>query len=111
MKLSAEIFGHVTVIHTPEDLTERMGNLVRETVRTHLGQGRRALVLDMTATETFDSEGLESLLDAKDEISAVAGTIKICGLTKTGAKVFEMTRLNHHFDLFESLIDAVKSNC
>jgi anti-sigma B factor antagonist len=110
MKLTTESFGAVTVIHTPEDLNERMGGAIRDAVRSQLSQGRRAIVLDMTATESFDSFGLTSLLDVKDSAVETGGDLKICGLTQTGLKIFALTRLDHQFELFESLIDAVKSN-
>jgi len=109
MKLTTESFGAVTVIHTPEDLNERTGAVVRETVHSQLSQGRRSIVLDMTVTESFDSIGLSSLLDVKDSAVETGGDLKICGLTQTGLKIFSLTRLDHQFELFESLIDAVKS--
>ena len=109
MKLTTENFGMVAVVHTPEDLTERMGEVVRESIHDQISQGRRSIVLDMTSTESFDSEGLTALLDAKDAASHSGGSLKICGLPSTGRKIFELTRLDQQFELFESLIDAVKS--
>jgi len=110
MKLTTENFGAVTVIHTPEDLAERMGEVVKDSVRFQIGQGRRSVVLDMSVTETFDSAGLTALIDCKDLVGEVGGDLKICALTTTGGKIFELTRLDQQFDLFESLIDAVKAN-
>ncbi len=110
MKLTTESFGTVTVIHTPEDLTERIGGVVKDAVHSQLSQGRRSIVLDMTATESFDSIGLSALLDVKESAVESGGDLKICGLTQAGLKIFSLTRLDHQFELFESLIDAVKSN-
>ena len=108
MKLTTESFGAVTVVHTPEDLTERAGGVLKETIGTQLAQGRRSIVLDMRATESYDSIGLGSLLDAKDHAAQGGGSLRICGLPASGRKIFELTRLDQQFELFESLIDAVK---
>ena len=40
---------------------------------------------------------------------ALHNLLKVCGLTESGQKLFEITRLDHHLDTFDSVIDAVAS--
>lgn len=109
MPLTTELFGNVLVVHTPEELTEAAAGEFLTELGQEIEAGRARVVLEMDRTETYDSAGLSVLLDLQDKARGVAGGVKVSGLTETGRKIFEVTRLDRRFDLFESLIDAVSS--
>ena len=109
MQLATETFGAVMVVHTPEELTSDTASVFLDALTAPIEQGRTQLVLEMEHTEGFDSEGLEALLDLQDKLRELHGNIKICGLGDPGRKIFELTRLDRRFDLFDSVIDAVAS--
>ena len=109
MQITTETFGEVLVVHTPDDVTEETSRVFLTSVETHLSNGRSSIVLQMDHSELFDSVGLTSLLDLQDRARQLGGTVKISGLVDPGRKVFEVTRLDQRFDLFDSVIDAVAS--
>ena len=109
MHITTETFGSVLVVHTPDDLTEETSRHFSSSLEEHLQQGRSSIVLQMDRSELFDSIGLTALLDLQDQARHLGGTVKISGLADPGRKIFEVTRLDQRFDLFESVIDAVAS--
>ena len=109
MKITTEVFGHVLVAHTPDELTEDTAPLLQDAVAGPVGNGIVNIVLQMDGTETYDSQGLESLLDLQDQLRDKGGNIVVSGLPETGAKLFEITRLDRRFDIFDAVIDAVSS--
>ncbi len=109
MQITTETFGDVVVVHTPDDLMEETSRLLTEAVEGHLRKGSSAIVLQMDRTDSYDSIGLTSLLDLQDQARQSGGGVKISGLAEPGRKIFELTRLDQRFDLFESVIDAVAS--
>lgn len=109
MQITTETFGDVLVVHTPDDLMEESSRLLTEAVDGHLRKGSSAIVLQMDRTDTYDSVGLGSLLDLQDQARQAGGAVKISGLAEPGRKIFEITRLDQRFDLFDSVIDAVAS--
>lgn len=109
MHITTETFGSVLVVHTPDDLTEETSRHFASSLEEHLQQGRSSIVLQMDRSELFDSIGLTALLDLQDQARHLGGTVKISGLADPGRKIFEVTRLDQRFDLFESVIDAVAS--
>ena len=109
MHITTETFGSVLVVHTPDDLTEETSRHFMSSLEEHLQQGRSSIVLQMDRSELFDSVGLTALLDLQDQARHAGGTVKISGLADPGRKIFEVTRLDQRFDLFESVIDAVAS--
>lgn len=109
MRINSELFGNVLVAHTPDELTEETCSMLRETLENQVDAGHVMVVLQMDRSEAYDSVGLECLLDLQELMRAAGGNIKISGLADPGRKIFEITRLNRHFEVFDSVIDAVSS--
>ena len=106
MNLPSEIFGDVIVVHTPEELNADNSDSLTQ----YLSQlERRNVVLDLDNTEAIDSEGLTALLDARDQLRSLEGDIKISTSNYSNRKILELTRLDQQLDVFDSVIDAVKS--
>ena len=97
------------VVHTPDEMTEETAERFQATLTEAMGRGIVNVVVQMDRSDTYDSVGLTALLDAQDRLREQGGNLKICGLGDPGRKIFEITRLDHRFDIFESVIDAVAS--
>lgn len=106
MKLPTEIFGAVVVVHAPEEVSgDNAENLVQ-----CLGMMERSQVIfDLDGTESFDSEGLEAILDAQELLRGEGGDLKISTANSINRKILEITRLDQQLEVFDSVIDAVKS--
>jgi anti-anti-sigma factor len=106
MNLPTEIFGDVIVVHTPEELGEDQAEGF-EAFIAKLDRSR--IVLDLDGTETLGSQGLESLLAVQDALRQRGGDARIATTNATNHKIFEITRLDQQLEIFDSVIDAVKS--
>ncbi|MBN2217973.1 MAG: STAS domain-containing protein [Pirellulales bacterium] len=106
MNLPSEIFGNVVVVHTPEELA---GDTASQFLTYLSTLERKNVVLDVDSTENFDSDGLTALLDGQDALQQQDGQLKIAATNATNRKIFEITRIDQHIDVFQSVIDAVKS--
>lgn len=106
MKMPMEVFGDVVIVHTPEELGADISTQFRNFMTT---LEQQKIVVDLDGTEAFDSEGLESLLDVQDELRESNGDLKIISNNNVNRKILEITRLNQHLEVFDSVIDAVKS--
>jgi anti-sigma B factor antagonist len=106
LNLPSEIFGEVIVVHTPEELA---GDTASQFASYVSSLDRKNVVLDVDSTENFDSDGLSALLDTQDALQRQQGQIKIAATNVTNRKILEMTRIDQHIDVFQSVIDAVKS--
>ena len=106
MKMPTEVFGDVVIVHAPEELGADIAMQFRNAVAT---LEQRKVIVDLDGTEQFDSEGLESLLDVLDELRESRGDLKIISSNSVNRKILEITRMNQHLEVFDSVIDAVKS--
>ena len=106
MKLPTEIFGDVAVVHTPDELNDDQAENICLYL-TSLEQHK--VIVDLDGTESIDSHGLSALLDANDKLRDATGALKIATTNPINRKILEITRLDQRLDVFDSVIDAVKS--
>ncbi len=106
MNLPTEIFGEVIVVHTPEELGSDHADQLERYLTT---LERSCVVLDLDHTEMIDSAGLTVVLDAQANLRELGGDLKIASSNHINRKIFEITRLDEQLDIFESVLDAVKS--
>lgn len=106
MKLPTEVFGDVVVVHTPEELSDDLKSQMSEFLTT---LDRRKVIVDLNGTESIDSGGLEALLTLQDMLREQQGDLRISTNNKINRKILEVTRLDEQLEVFDSVIDAVKS--
>jgi anti-anti-sigma factor len=106
MNLQTEIFGDVIVVHIPEQLGTEQCSTFETWIPT---LNRRDMVLDLDATETIDSAGLSTLLNVQDRLRDKGGEAKIATTHSTNRKILEITRLDQQLEVFDSVVEAVKS--
>ncbi|MDA1016371.1 MAG: STAS domain-containing protein [Planctomycetota bacterium] len=109
MQINTETFGDVLVAHTPDEVTEDTSPQFLDALSASIEDGQLNVVLQMDRSDQFDSVGLTSLVELKEKLRSVGGSLKISGLPETGKRVFEVTRLDSRFEIFDSVIDAVSS--
>lgn len=106
MNLPTEVFGEVVVVHAPEEF----GADQADGVSAYLGRlSQSRVVLDLDNTELLDSAGLEALLDSQDRLREAGGDLKIAASNSVNRKILEITRLDRHLEVFDNVLDAVKS--
>ena len=108
MNLPSETFGDVVVVHTPEELTAEQSERLEEFLVT---LDRRNVVVDLDNTEVIDSPGLTALVESRDNLRSLNGDLKVATTSTTNRKILEITRLDAELEVFDSVIDAVRSFC
>ncbi|MCE5303730.1 MAG: STAS domain-containing protein [Planctomycetaceae bacterium] len=106
MAFPTEIFGDIIVVHTPEELGADQGDALAAQIPS---LDRRCIVLDMDTTETIDSKGLATLLDVQEKVRDAGGEIKITTTNASNRKILEITRFDQQIEVFDSMVDAVRS--
>lgn len=104
--LPAEIFGNVIVVHAPEELGSEQAESFEQLMVT---LERRNVVLDLDGAETIDSQGLTALVNSQDNLRELGGDLKLATTNPSNRKIIEMTRLDQRLEVFDSVVDAVRS--
>ncbi len=106
MNLPTEIFGEVVVAHTPDEVNDENAQRL-EMFLTSLERSK--VVVDLDGSEQIDSMGLTMLLRVQDALRELDGDLKISTSNSVNRKILEITRLDQHLEVHDSVIDAVKS--
>ena len=109
MAASAEKYGDVVVISVESEFTGDTVQQFRRVAEEQLRETNLWFVLDLEKTVSIDSSGLETLLWFRDQVETNTGLVKVCALDETCRKIFELTRFDRKFEVFESSTDAIKS--
>lgn len=106
MNLPQEIFGDVIVVHSPKELEADQCDGYEAYFS---GLEIHNVVLDLDGAESIDSKGLTALLNVQDALREKLGDLKIATSNVYNRKILEITRLDQQLEVFESVMDAVKS--
>lgn len=106
MKLPTEIFGEVVVVHTPEELSE---DQTPQLVAFLTSLERVNVVVDLDGTESIDSLGLTMLVESQEKLRTIGGDLRISAINPYNRKILELTRIDQSVEVFETVLEAVKS--
>ena len=70
-------------------------------------QGRRKVALDFTELLFLSAAALGKLITFEKKVKAAMGKLVLCGIRPEIYEIFAVTRLNRHFDIKNSLEDAL----
>ena len=109
MAMTSETYGDVAVARLEDELTSENTDRFRSIIEPPLDEGIRNFVVDLEKTEYLDNAGLEAFEDLMEKLERAGGQVKFSGMGPGCRKIFELTRLDRRVDIFDSLIDAVRS--
>jgi anti-sigma B factor antagonist len=78
----------------------------QEQLLAALGDGSVVLIVDFSAVEAISSVGLRALVVAAKKSKGAGGKIVVSGLRPLVREVFEISRFDALFDLYENVGDA-----
>lgn len=108
MCMGVEHRGAVTVIRAPQDIKLGEGDVaLRQTVNEQLTQGRRQLLLDLSAVRFMDSSGIGAVVAVLKRVSEAGGRLKICRVNPRVSDVLSVTRLERVLEIYEDEKEAL----
>ncbi len=81
----------------------------RQEITRKITADRCSVILNLSSVEFIDSTGLGFLVSLHQEIEKQNRKLIICEVSQQARLLFELTRLNHIFDIFDSEERALKS--
>jgi anti-sigma B factor antagonist len=112
MQIEERSVGDIVVLTVSGELTlDQNGRFVlKDKVRSLIGQGQRRLLLDLKNVSRVDSAGLGELVQASYVTSKNAGgTLKLVNLTDNLKELLKTTRLNTVFEICDTADTAIAS--
>jgi anti-sigma B factor antagonist len=82
---------------------------LKEIVTTKIDQNKINLLFDMSQVSFIDSSGLGMLISCFKSIKKAGGQFKISNLSHNVKTIFDTTRMDRVFEIFENNEDALRS--
>lgn len=101
--------GAVTVISGDEPLNADTVPAVRDLIESCANAGRPALVVDMKKIPVIDSEGLEFLLETRNQSVAKGGNVHLAAPDRLCRDILRVTGIDNQFEIHDDVIAAVGS--
>lgn len=109
MKIKIQDYGNVTVVELQGELDADFAELFQSTITDIIAKNKTCIVLDMSTVGFIDSQGLEQLLWARDYCNENKRELRLAGLDENCLRILEITQLEHEFEHYSELTEAVKS--
>jgi len=108
VKIEEQQHGTVTVLRPQGSLTGPDAEQLAEHFAKVLGQSPGPIILDASQVAVVDSQGLEALVDATEQLIRTGRALKLCGINPTVHEVLELTELAPLFEQFEDVDTAIE---
>jgi anti-sigma B factor antagonist len=72
---------------------------LRATLISHIDQGQKFIIIDVTRVDLIDSSGLGVLIQGQHRAAALGGKISLTGVNGIVKEVLELSRLDKVFDI------------
>ena len=109
MKVKIQEYNDVTVAELQGELDGDFADLFQNAITNIIAKNKMCIVLDMSGVGFIDSQGLELLLWARDYCNENKRELRLAGLDENCLRILEITQLEHEFEHYSELTEAVKS--
>jgi anti-sigma B factor antagonist len=92
-----EIEGEVDLYSSPNLRSELLGLTNTRT---------KAVIIDLADVKYMDSSGVATLVEALQQVGKYGGKLKLVNLREAVKDVFELSRLDKVFDIYQNMEDA-----
>ena len=99
----------VDIVALPERLMMADAAGARASLKEIIEQGSGKVILDLKATSVMDSSGLAVLVSALQAARKRQGDVHLCGMSDTVRALFELTRLQTVFQIFDDETVALRA--
>ena len=93
----------VAVLNLSGSLTALTAPLLREKLNELLAENQTQIILDFTKVSFLDSSGLAVIVAGLKGAREQGGWLKLAGLSPQVRSIFEVTRLDRVFEIYQSL--------
>ena len=109
MEISTRESGKVLIFDIRGDLDAKSATVLKDKISEKITDGKAMILINLTDVPYMDSAGLGVLVSGLKNANRLSGDLRIWGLQDEVKSIFELTRLNKVFQIFEDESAAMAS--
>jgi anti-anti-sigma factor len=87
------------IVQVEEALTLGFARELRPRLQEVIGKGATQIVMDLSRVDAVDSSGIGLLIATRNSLAKVGGGLRIVGVSAEIQHLFEVMRLDRHFEI------------
>lgn len=115
MKLQREIDIDIKKINDVSVV--KLGNMIdfynapvfKTIINSLIDEDKKSVIINLAKINHIDSSGIGALITSMIDFKKAGGSLKICSVNKPVMRIFEMTKAETLFEIYESEADALNS--
>ena len=108
-EVSNQTLGGCLIVRVAGKLDLATAPVLREHILGQLALGQTKIVFDLSRVPFVDSTGLSALIIARHEATARGGSVRLACARRSVLRVFEVTRIDTLFELYDDVCDALEA--
>jgi anti-sigma B factor antagonist len=108
MEITIEKLNDVSVLRCHGTIDADTVALFRKRGTELFEEGCFKFIVDVSSVSFIDSMGLGAMISLLRKTREKGGDVKLCGINKEIKEIFEITRLNKLFEVYEGVKEAQK---
>jgi anti-sigma B factor antagonist len=108
MVLIAESVAGITIVQLPEKINASNSRTFQKDMGPLMDENSR-FIFDLAHVRQLDSSGLGAIVGCLKHLRTAGGDLKLCGMSKQVRILFELVRMHHVFDIFNTRQEAIES--
>lgn len=109
MDISTREKGKVLIFDIKGDLDAKSASNLKDRINEKITDGKSHILINLSDVPYMDSAGLGVLVSGLKNANRLSGDLRIWGLQEEVKSIFELTRLNKVFQIFDDEGAAVAS--
>jgi len=108
MVLNSDRVDGITIVQLPERINSANSRAFEKDCEPMMTENAR-LIFDLSQLKQLDSMGLGAIVACLKHLRSRGGDLRLCGMSKQIRTLFELVRMHHVFDIFNTKQEALDS--
>jgi anti-anti-sigma factor len=109
MEILSKVIESIPVIEIIGEVDLYNAKDLKDAIEEFLKTQQYEIVIDLSKVPFMDSSGIGTLVTSMYKLKKYHGNLKVTGVSGSVAKVFKLTGMESHLEIFTSVQDAVNS--
>lgn len=109
MQISIREVDSIPVISISGEVDLYNAKEIKQVLDQKIQEGKYEIVVDVSEVPFMDSSGIGTLVTGMYKLRKYYGGLKVAGISGSVAKVFKLTGMESHLQVYESIEEAIQA--
>lgn len=109
MEISRRDSGDIVILDVNGEIDLYNAPEIKDTINKLIEEKKYNVVINLDKVSYIDSSGIGALISSLSNLKKYQGGLKICNVSGSVRKVFELTKLTSFFEIYDSETEAIQA--